>query len=114
MYQNEALCGPALMGLMQTPPAVVASTLVPEALLSFMLKLPVLWIVSWVIVPTRPFQPQMAVAGRGLQGGPCSNVRIREARNDDRRGVPDYDEDRGCNQAESHSKPQTRHSSVPP
>jgi hypothetical protein len=57
---------------MQTPPAVVASTLVPEALFSFMLKLPVLWIVSWVIVPTRSFQPQMAVAGRGLQGGPCS------------------------------------------
>jgi hypothetical protein len=61
------------MGLIQTPPAVVASTLAVWPV-SFMLKLPVLWFASCVIVPTSSFQPQITVTGRGLQGGPCSKL----------------------------------------
>ena len=80
MYQNAAPCGPGLIGLMQTPPAVVASTLVPESLFSFMLKLPVWWIVSWVIVPTRSFQPQMAVGGSGGQGVAASSSKLDSGR----------------------------------
>jgi hypothetical protein len=67
-YQNEAACGPGLMGLMQTPLAVVASTLVP-VLVSCMLYVPVTWSVSCFIeVGDSSFQPQIVVRGSGGQG----------------------------------------------